>query len=1033
MGVNSLPSINFTDTILSNRMIEALNDILVAKDGYQVRPFDQLRQQLKQQASNIPQLGEPQEKFYVSQFPDEQQQFYQPQLSEQQTFYQPQMPDNKPQQPFYQPQMPDNKPHQPFYHPQMPDNKPQQPFYQPPISDNKPQQPFYQPQFPEKPQQPFFQPQFPENKPQQPPYQPQFPENKPQPPFYQPQIPENKPQQPFYQPQFPENKPQQPPYQPQFPENKPQQPFYQPQFPENKPQQPPYQPQFPENKPQQPPYQPQFPENKPQQPFYQPQFPGEQPQQPFYQPQQPDNKPQQPFYQPQFPENKPQQPFYQPQTPEYQPSQHMQQSIPQHQLPASQHQQNPQYSDSQGYYYPFQHQNVNWYNFPSLWTSVASAKVDPAATSASNADQASDLGTSSECPVGLCPRGASCSQLSGQWQCGCGASGCLGIPNPCGIYGRYYFPYYPDASRFIQCDQTGVFWIRKCAPDQPQLQQQEPIPIFVGPSQKSQLYSMASQYKPPTVFYNGPFKNNHTVQSSSYDMQTMDQTMTNNSYVAPSSLGSANPLLQLSLASQHQHQQQHMNTYFDQSQAKKKKFRNQPSVHTAYTDQSFPLYNSKTNHSTGKNRHGATTDDARQNKMANEENETKSDWVEWLSQPLCLGLTRCSGAILFGAMGFLACGSLAGLIASIVLYSQDSNANSQWKLLGMVICSIMLITIIATLLIFICCYKHGFMINVDDEDDPIDLFRKSDGKQYERQQDTLRNYKFNPGNDSTPMPSNILQDVSTPKLLHTLTIQVNDKQTNTETTISQIRPKDFNHGVWPLKNAYGGVSYRPPVPPKMASRYIQAVPHEIDETLEPPQITYQIVAPASAIPSKNILPRMIQTSDDDESAIETTRKQQPNVVREAQKHNIVVQRKNRIEYVHGAQPETNRLQYDDTDEEESQHIHKAVTNGKRQQQPQQHIEYFDTDEEETNHQEQIDVKHKQPHRIEYVDTKEERPHRIAKQPQYDVVEDVIERARSSSIDDIDDASKEDRKRGRKKHKKHGVGKKVTVKHIKANK
>ncbi|CAF4266055.1 unnamed protein product, partial [Rotaria magnacalcarata] len=104
--------------------------------------------------------------------------------------------------------------------------------------------------------------------------------------------------------------------------------------------------------------------------------------------------------------------------------------------------------------------------------------------------------------------------------------------------------------------------------------------------------------------------------------------------------------------------------------------------------------------------------------------------------------------------------------------------------------------------------------------------------------------------------------------LHTLTIQVNDKQTNTETTISQIRPKDFNRGVWPLKNAYGGVSYRPPVPPKMASRYIQAVPHEIDEILESPQVIYQIVAPASAIPSKNIPPRMIQTSDNGESDIE---------------------------------------------------------------------------------------------------------------------------------------------------------------------
>ncbi len=38
------------------------------------------------------------------------------------------------------------------------------------------------------------------------------------------------------------------------------------------------------------------------------------------------------------------------------------------------------------------------------------------------------------------------------------------VQNPCGLYGQYYFPYYPDASRFIQCDNTGVFWIRRCAP-----------------------------------------------------------------------------------------------------------------------------------------------------------------------------------------------------------------------------------------------------------------------------------------------------------------------------------------------------------------------------------------------------------------------------------------------------------------------------------------------------------------------------------------------------------------------------------------
>ena len=42
----------------------------------------------------------------------------------------------------------------------------------------------------------------------------------------------------------------------------------------------------------------------------------------------------------------------------------------------------------------------------------------------------------------------------------------------------------------------------------------------------------------------------------------------------------------------------------------------------------------------------------------------------WLSQPLCLGLSRLTGGILFGAMVLLGCGSIAGLIASIALYSQ---------------------------------------------------------------------------------------------------------------------------------------------------------------------------------------------------------------------------------------------------------------------------------------------------------------------------------------------------------------------------
>ncbi len=42
----------------------------------------------------------------------------------------------------------------------------------------------------------------------------------------------------------------------------------------------------------------------------------------------------------------------------------------------------------------------------------------------------------------------------------------------------------------------------------------------------------------------------------------------------------------------------------------------------------------------------------------------------WLSQPLCLGLTRLSGGLLFGSMILLGCAAIGGLIASIVLYNQ---------------------------------------------------------------------------------------------------------------------------------------------------------------------------------------------------------------------------------------------------------------------------------------------------------------------------------------------------------------------------
>ncbi|CAF0988344.1 unnamed protein product [Adineta ricciae] len=80
--------------------------------------------------------------------------------------------------------------------------------------------------------------------------------------------------------------------------------------------------------------------------------------------------------------------------------------------------------DPKGFYYPYAYQNVNWYNFPYLWPAVAGGLLDPTAPFAGLGASLTGLGTG--CPTGLCPSGATCSQLSGQWQCGCGLNGCVG-------------------------------------------------------------------------------------------------------------------------------------------------------------------------------------------------------------------------------------------------------------------------------------------------------------------------------------------------------------------------------------------------------------------------------------------------------------------------------------------------------------------------------------------------------------------------------------------------------------------------------
>jgi hypothetical protein len=232
----------------------------------------------------------------------------------------------------------------------------------------------------------------------------------------------------------------------------------------------------------------------------------------------------------------------------------------------------------------------------------------------------------------------------------------------------------------------------------------------------------------------------------------------------------------------------------------------------------------------------------------------------------------------------------------------DSSTNPQWKILGMVVCAIMLITITVTLIIFICCYKYGYMFNRDIDMDQNDPSTIKDAEGNEQQKAALKkNYKYNRPNDTSSVLSGMMHDVSP---LPLATVRMNDKQTNTEATIAPLRPIDFDRGVWSSINAYNGISYRPLIPPQMVSRFIQVLPHEIDETFQSPQIIYQFVAPATVVAPPQVQPRILQIPTQQAPAVEVIEPKQSRttLVHQPQIQQSVVQPTNRIEYVEEQRP-----------------------------------------------------------------------------------------------------------------------------------
>ncbi|CAF1237334.1 unnamed protein product [Rotaria sordida] len=311
----------------------------------------------------------------------------------------------------------------------------------------------------------------------------------------------------------------------------------------------------------------------------------------------------------------------------------------------------------------------------------------------------------------------------------------------------------------------------------PASSQQEPIPMIITPGQPFQPIPMTSQYKDYSLSYNNSFKNNR-IAPQQPDYNTYSQP--NNFFRPPSSIQSTKALIQ-------------------PSQIYSLK---QPAMDTVYPYNSNQSYYPQNKY----------MEDVHSGNLRQNDKSTSCCW-----QPLCFGLTRLTGGILFGTMIILGVASIGGLIASIILYIEDSHTNSQWKMLGIVVCSVLLITILVTLCIFIYCYKHGRIANNNNKNSlAIPEYNQDNG--------------FGNANNYN-LPYGTIQNISPFSTTTEDVIQVEDKQTNTETTMAPLRPRDYQRGVWPAKNAYGGLSYRSFEKPKMIDRFIQTLSNEIDQTI----------------------------------------------------------------------------------------------------------------------------------------------------------------------------------------------------------
>jgi hypothetical protein len=143
----------------------------------------------------------------------------------------------------------------------------------------------------------------------------------------------------------------------------------------------------------------------------------------------------------------------------------------------------------------------------------------------------------------------------------------------------------------------------------------------------------------------------------------------------------------------------------------------------------------------------------------------------------------------------------------------------------MVVCAVMLSTVLVTLCIFIYCYKKGHIVNATTTDNNNNQPDKNNSltSQYNQENDYRHPYNYK----RPSVPYGMVQNI-TPTSINEDIIQVQDKLTNTETTMAPLRPRDFQRGVWNGTNPYGTTQYRPLEPKKKVHRVVQTLPNETD-------------------------------------------------------------------------------------------------------------------------------------------------------------------------------------------------------------